>query len=107
MSVLTQQLERGLLRLYILWEASKRPISGVDILKSEREHGHELSAGRLYPTLHSLVKKRYLVVEEVVEHGKVHKYHRTSKEGKEILEKVRDELGEPMKEFLKEWLMVE
>jgi len=100
----TRQLERGLFSLYILWEASEHPVSGTDLSKLERKHGHEVSAGRLYPTLHDLMGSGYLVMEEVVKHGKVHKYYRTTEEGKELLKKVRDELGEPMKEFLVNWL---
>ena len=100
----TQQLERGLFGLYILWKASEQPVSGTDISGFEHRHGHEVSAGRIYPTFHDLMERGYLAMEEVVEHGKVHKYYKTTDEGKELLKKVRDELGEPMKEFLDKWL---
>ena len=100
----TQQLERGLFSLYILWKASEQPISGTDLSELEHKHGHEVSAGRIYPALHDLMEREYLVMEEVVEHGKVHKYYKTTDEGRELLKKVRDELGEPMKDFLIGWI---
>ncbi len=100
----TQKLERGLFSLYILWKASEQSISGTDLSELERKHGHEVSSGRLYPTFHDLMEKRYLAMEEVVEHGKIHKYYKTTGEGKELLKKVRDELGEPMKDFLIGWI---
>jgi len=100
----THQLEKGLFNLYILWKAGEQPISGIDLLELEHEHGHEVSAGRIYPTLHDLTEREYLVMEEVVEHGKVHKYYKTTDEGRELLKKVRDELGEPMKDFLIGWI---
>lgn len=104
MQTFTQGLERGLFNLYVLWKAARKPVTGTDILRTERKHGHEVSAGRVYPILHDLTERGYLVMEEVVEHGKVHKYYRTTDEGKELLKRVGDELGEPMKEFLDEWL---
>jgi DNA-binding PadR family transcriptional regulator len=99
----TQQLERGLFNLYILWRASGHLVSGVDLSELEQKHGHEISAGRLYPTLHDLEKRGYLIMEKVVEHGKAHKYYRTTDGGKELLKEVWIELGQPMKEFLADW----
>jgi DNA-binding PadR family transcriptional regulator len=100
----TQQLERGLFYLYILWVANEQLVSGVDISRIEHKHGHDISASRIYPTLHYLMERGYLAIEKIIEHGKVHKYYRTTEEGKEVLKKVRNELGEPMKEFLAKWL---
>jgi len=100
----TQQLERGLFGLYILWKASDQQISGTDLLELEHSHGHKISAGRLYPSLRDLTERGYLVMEKVNEHGKIHKYYRTTGSGEELLRKVRDELGEPMKDFLTGWI---
>jgi DNA-binding PadR family transcriptional regulator/Fe2+ transport system protein FeoA len=100
----TQKLERGLFCLYILWKARTQQISGSDLSELESKHGHMVSAGRLYPTLHNLTKRGYLAMEEVNEHGKIHKYYRTTDEGRKLLNKVRGELGEPMKDFLSEWI---
>jgi PadR family transcriptional regulator, regulatory protein PadR len=100
----TQQLERGLFGLYILWKASDQQISGTDLLELEQNHGHIISAGRLYPALHDLTRRGYLIMEEVNEHGKIHKYYETTDNGRELLKKVRDELGEPMKDFLNGWI---
>jgi PadR family transcriptional regulator, regulatory protein PadR len=100
----TRELERGLFCLYILWKADEQPVSGIDLSELEHDHGHEVSAGRLYPKLHDLTERGYLVMEKVNEHGKVHKYYKTTEEGRELLKKVRDELGEPMKDFLTGWI---
>jgi PadR family transcriptional regulator, regulatory protein PadR len=100
----TQQLERGLFCLYILWKANEQAVSGIDLSELEHDHDHEVSAGRLYPKLHDLTEKGYLVMDEVNEHGKIHKYYKTTEEGRELLKKVRDELGEPMKDFLTVWI---
>lgn len=104
MKEFTQQLERGLFSLYILWKADRHSVSGADLSELEKEHGHEISPGRLYPTLRDLEQRRYLAMEEVIEHGKVHKYYKATTEGGELLERVRKELGEPMNKFLIDWL---
>jgi DNA-binding PadR family transcriptional regulator/Fe2+ transport system protein FeoA len=100
----TQQLERGLFCLYILWKANEQAISGIDLSELEHDHDHRVSAGSLYPKLHDLTEKGYLVMDEVNEHGKIHKYYKTTEEGRELLKKVREELGEPMKDFLTGWI---
>jgi PadR family transcriptional regulator PadR len=107
MDEMTRHLERGLFRPYVLWLCSKAPVSGMDFMEVERSHHHDLSPGKLYPVLHELLKEGFLEEEIRIEHGKVHKYYTTTKQGREALERLRRELGPPMKDFLFEWLVPE
>lgn len=106
MDSLTRQLERGVFNLYVLWACRNREICGSDLLKSELEHGHELSMGRLYPALKNLCEAGFLKTERRKEHGNIHKYYSTTPEGKKKLEKVKQDLGLPMRQFLVDWLML-
>jgi len=104
MDEMTRYLERGLFRPYVLWICSRNLVSGMDLLDAERTHKHILSPGKLYPVLHKLTQEGYLEEERRIEHGKVHKYYRTTARGKQALERLREDLGPPMKDFLIDWL---
>jgi DNA-binding PadR family transcriptional regulator len=97
-------LERGLFRVYVLWMCARKPMSGDDFINVEMQHGHELSAGRLYPVLAELTEAGYLKIEEKNEHGRLHKYYTTTEAGASKLDAIKRDLGEPMKGFLLEWL---
>ena len=60
-SVTDKDLYGGLIRLHILHHAAKEPIFGLGIIEELRHHGYEISAGTMYPMLHGLKKKGYLV----------------------------------------------
>lgn len=105
MDTLTRELERGVFNLYVLWACRSREICGSDLLKTELRHGHELSMGRLYPALRSLCEAGFLKIERRKEHGKIHKYYSTTADGKKKLEKVKQDLGLPMRQFLADWLI--
>ena len=57
---LTLLLERGLFRVYVLWTCHTDAKSGDDFINLGMQHGHELSAGRLYPVLAELADAGYL-----------------------------------------------
>jgi DNA-binding PadR family transcriptional regulator len=79
-------------------------MSGDDFIHVERQHRHELSAGKLYPVLAELTRAGYLKMEERNEHGKLHKYYSATEAGMNLLSAIKRDLGEPMKSFLIEWL---
>lgn len=56
-----KDLYGGLIRLHILHHAAEEPIFGLGIIEELRHHGYEISAGTLYPMLHGLEKKGYLI----------------------------------------------
>ena len=90
---LTLLLERGLFRVYVLWSCHKGKMSGDDFINLELKHGHGLSAGRLYPVLAELADAGYLSVEEKNEHGKMHKYYRTTELGMSKLSAIKRDRG--------------
>jgi DNA-binding PadR family transcriptional regulator len=55
-----KDLYAGLIRLHILYQASRGPVFGQAIMDALGRNGYKLAAGTLYPVLHSLEKKNYL-----------------------------------------------
>lgn len=56
-----KDLYGGLIRLHILHHAAEEPIFGLGIIEELGHHGYVLSAGTLYPMLHGMEKKGYLI----------------------------------------------
>ena len=56
-----KDLYAGLIRLHILHHAVREPIYGLGIIEELGRHGYKLGAGTLYPLLHGLERKGYLV----------------------------------------------
>lgn len=50
----------GLIRLHVLYHASKEPIFGLEMIEELGRHGYRLSPGTMYPLLHGLKKKGLL-----------------------------------------------
>ena len=53
----------GLIRLHILHHAAHEPIFGLGIIEELAHHGYRLTAGTLYPILHTMEKNGYLSSE--------------------------------------------
>jgi PadR family transcriptional regulator, regulatory protein PadR len=56
-----RDLYAGLIRLHVLHHAVKGPVYGLAMIEELGRHGYKLSAGTLYPILHGLEEKGYLV----------------------------------------------
>ncbi len=88
----------GLIKLHILYHASKEKIFGLWIIEELRRHGYELSPGTLYPMLHRMEKKGYLKSEKEIVNGKARRVYSITTPGMEMLteakSKVRELFGE-------------
>ena len=51
----------GLIRLHVLHHAAREPVYGLALIEELGRHGYRLSAGTLYPILHGLETRGYLV----------------------------------------------
>jgi len=95
-------LYSGLIRLHILHHAAREPIYGLGIAEELGRHGYKLSAGTLYPLLHSLVEKEYLRSSEKRTGRSSRILYRTTPLGRKALEtgkiKVRELFGELFEE---------
>jgi DNA-binding PadR family transcriptional regulator len=75
----------GLIRLHILYHASREPVFGFGIMEELGRHGYKLSAGTLYPMLHSLEEAGYLRSRSQVVVGKMRRIYRITARGRKAL----------------------
>lgn len=91
---LDRDLFSGLIRLHILYHASKEKIFGLWIIEELRRHGYEMSPGTLYPILHRMEKKEYLKSEEELVKGKIRRLYGITPSGKVALSEAKNKVKE-------------
>lgn len=92
-----KSLLSGSMAMMILKLLSEKDMYGyemIDTLRKRSENVFELKAGTLYPLLHSLEDKRFLVSYEQEVVGKVRRYYRITKDGQKHLEEKRSQWQE-------------
>jgi len=91
-------LYAGLIRLHVLHHAVHEPIYGLAMIEELGRHGYKLSAGTLYPILHGLEERGYLVSTEERVGGTIRRIYRATPAGAQVLTaaklKVRELFGE-------------
>lgn len=92
----------GFIRLHILHHAAEHEIYGQWMIDELAHHGYRLSPGTLYPMLHAMEEKGYLVSRVEREGRTSRKLYRATKVGKQGLAlakmRIREFTGEAMKE---------
>lgn len=84
----------SMLVLRLLEEKDMYGYEMIDTLKKRSNDVFELKAGTLYPLLHSLECRHYLVSYESAVLGKTRKYYQITDDGKRFLESKRAEWEE-------------
>lgn len=88
----------GLIRLHILHHAGEEPIFGLGIIEELHRHGYKISAGTLYPMLHGLEEKGYLISRSERSGRRARRVYEITPDGREALVaakvKVRELFGE-------------
>lgn len=94
-----RKLFLGFIQIHILHHAKMEPIYGMWMLEELREHGYNMSAGTLYPVLHTMEKEGLLFREDRLVEGKIRKYYTTTSLGAEVLDEARKKAYELFKEI--------
>lgn len=96
---------RGFSRVIILWLVSHKPMSGYTISKElKRLTGWSFHSGVVYPLIYELEENK-LVNGEWIQKGRRRiKYYFATKEGLELLNRVRGLFEMPVKEVLKDFM---
>ena len=88
----------GMIRLHILYHASREPVFGFGIMEELGRHGYKMSAGTLYPMLHSMEDAGYLRSRSRIVVGKMRRNYEITAKGRKALaaakEKVTELFGE-------------
>ena len=94
------EFQRGAVRLHILHHAAEEEIHGAWMTEELARHGHRISPGTLYPTLHRLEADGLLVSEQRVVDGRTRRVYRATEAGKKALAEDRRALKELAREVL-------
>ena len=102
-----KELEREILlsfwKVHILHHAGEQPLHGQWMTLELRRHGYEISAGTLYPLLHRMEGLGWLKSTCDADGGKrARRDYRLTKEGRKILEVVREQIKELHEEVVLE-----
>jgi len=84
----------GMIRLHILHHASEEPIFGLGIIEELERHGYRLSAGTLYPMLHGMERKGYLVSEKQHVAGRIRRVYSITRDGAAALKDAKQKVSE-------------
>ncbi len=96
---LPRELFLGFVKTHILYHASKEPVYGLWLIEELAHHGYRLSAGTLYPMLHSLERDGLLTSEKQVIAGKARKVYVVTGAGRAALQGAREQAVELLNEI--------
>nr|WP_207711492.1 PadR family transcriptional regulator [Sulfobacillus harzensis] len=88
----------GFIQIHILHHASREAIYGLWMLDELANHGYHLSAGMLYPLLHSMENQGLLSREDRLVDGKIRKYYTITPQGAQVLAEARQKARELFQE---------
>lgn len=95
-----RDLYAGLIRLHILYHATKQPIFGLAMIEELGRHGYKLSPGTLYPLLHGLEQRGYLRSRRQRIGGSFRRVYRATAVGKRALIEAKGRVRELFGELL-------
>lgn len=94
-----RKLFLGFMQVHILYHAQKEPIYGVAMIDELKSHGYDISAGTMYPLLHTLEASGLLTKKERLMGGKIRKYYTITRAGEEVLKEARSKAVELVREL--------
>ncbi len=89
-----QDLYAGLIRLHLLHHAVDAPVFGLGMMEELARHGYRLSPGTLYPLLHGLERRGYLVSTKERVGARFRRVYRATPEGERALAAAKDRVRE-------------
>lgn len=98
-STIVRKFLLGFIGIHILHHAQNEPIYGAWMIEELMHHGYSMSAGTMYPILHSLEKDGLLVSEERNVEGKIRKYYSITAAGETVLSEARAKAYELFREI--------
>ena len=92
--MIERDLFSGLVRLHVLHHADEGPVFGLAIIEELRRHGYQISAGTMYPILHGLERKGYLVSRSGLDEGRQRRVYTITPLGRQVLVIARQKVNE-------------
>ena len=95
-----RSFDRGAVQLHVLHHAAEHEIHGAWITEELARHGHRISPGTLYPTLHRMEDEGLLRSHTKVVEGRRRRLYTATPRGRRALEQARRTLRELAAEVL-------
>lgn len=95
-----KEFRRGAVRLHVLHHAAEREVNGAWVAEELARHGHKISPGTLYPTLHAMEAQGLLVSRDEIIDGRRNRLYRATAAGQASLAEMRVALAELADEVL-------
>lgn len=95
-----RDLYSGLIRLHVLHHAVREPIFGLGMAEELARHGYRISPGTLYPLLHGLEKRGFLVSSERQNGRSRRKVYRATPAGRKALAVAKSKVRELFREMI-------
>jgi DNA-binding PadR family transcriptional regulator len=89
-----RELYGGLIRLHVLHHASEEPLYGHWMIEELRRHGYGIGPGTMYPLLHGLERKGYLLAKRDRVGSRYRKVYRITPSGRRALTVARRKVQE-------------
>lgn len=96
---------RGVVPVHVLHHAAQEPVYGAWMSSELARHGYAISPGTLYPLLHRMQQAGLLESAKHTVDGRVLRSYRATAEGRQVLARLRELVGEVAGEVLevREW----
>ena len=95
-----RSFDRGAVQIHVLHHAAEHEIHGAWITEELARHGHRISPGTLYPTLHRMEGEGLLRSRTKVVEGRKRRLYTATPRGRRALEQARRTLRELAAEVL-------
>lgn len=93
---------RGVVPVHVLHHAAREPVYGAWMTSELARHGYAISPGTLYPLLHRMQQAGLLESAKHTVDGRVLRSYRATAEGRRVLARLRELVGEVAGEVLVE-----
>ena len=93
---------RGVVPVHVLHHAAGEPVHGAWMSSELARHGYSISPGTLYPLLHRMQRAGLLTSTQRTVDGRVLRSYRATAQGRRVLARLRELVGEVAGEILTE-----
>ncbi|HEV2274507.1 MAG TPA: helix-turn-helix transcriptional regulator [Acidobacteriaceae bacterium] len=98
------EIYSGLVRLHVLYHASREPIFGFGMMEELNRHGYQLGPGTMYPLLHGMEKRGWLKSKQERVGGRRRRVYVTTRVGRLALQNGRERVRELFDELFEDEL---
>ena len=93
------ELYSGLVRLHVLYHATRKPVFGFGMIEELNRHGYKLGPGTMYPLLHGMEKRGWLKSNKEKAGGRSRRVYVATRTGRQALKAGQERVRELFKEL--------